>query len=92
MTVDVEIGEADPVGRMKQVGRLREIDQDVGLLRTAAASFPVLFGDSFVDGSDAATRAFELRPQPLESGAIIFLERRNPFQDLRRECNAGIIR
>ncbi len=59
---------------MKQVGSLREIDQDVGLLRTAAANFPVLFGDSFVEGGNAATCTFEVRPQRLESGAIIFPE------------------
>ena len=91
VAVDVEIGEAGPVRGVEQVGRLREIDQDVGLRRTAAASVAVFLGDSFVERRHPAAGFLELRPQRLESGAIVLLQRRKPFQDLRRERSAGIV-
>jgi hypothetical protein len=55
VVVDVEIGKTSGVWRMEQFGAFREFDQNVSPLRTAAASFPLLIGDRFVESGDAAT-------------------------------------
>ena len=75
VALDVEIGVAGQVRRMKQVGGLREPEQDVGLrlrprVRGAASA---LFGERVVERGDAAAGALESGPQGLEGGAIGFL-------------------
>ena len=72
VALDVEVGVAGQVRRMKQVGGLGEPKQDVGLrlrprVRDAASA---LFGERVVERSDAAAGALESGPQGLEGGAI----------------------
>ena len=90
MAVDVEIGEAGAVRRVEQLGRLREVDQDVGLRRAAPARVAVLLGDGLVERRHPAAGFLQLRPQRLERGAVVLLQRREPLQRLGRERRAGI--
>ena len=90
MAVDVEVGEAGAVRRVEQLGGLREVDQDVGLRRAAPARFAALLGDGLVERRHPAAGLLQLRAQRLEGGAIVLLQRREPFQHFRREGGAGI--
>ena len=92
MTLDVEIGVAGQVRRMKQVGGLGEPEQDVGLrlrprVRDAASA---LFGERVVERGDAAAGALEPGPQGLEGGAIGLLQFGERRQDLGSEGRSWI--
>lgn len=63
MAVDIEVGEAGSVGSMEQFGGLRELDQDVGLFRSAPPHIPAFFGDGFIERRHAASGLLQLRPQ-----------------------------
>ena len=73
MAVDVEVSEACAVRGMEQLAVCAKVDQDVGLLRAAAAYVAVLLGDGLVERRYAAAGALELRTKHLEGGAIFFL-------------------
>jgi hypothetical protein len=45
MSIDLNVGVGGFVGRLKEFGRLRHRDHDVGLVRGTAARFAALFGD-----------------------------------------------
>jgi hypothetical protein len=74
MAVDVEIGEAGSVGRMKKFGGLGEFNQDVGLLWSTPAKIPAFLSDGLVERCDAAARLLELRTQRLEGSAVVRLQ------------------
>ena len=80
VAVDVEIGEAGSVGRMEQFGRLREVDQDIGLRRAAPANITAFLGDGLVERRHPAARTLQLSAQCLERGAVVFLQRGKPLQ------------
>ena len=75
VALDVEVGVAGQVGRMKQIGGLGEPEQDVGLrLRPRVGdAASALFGERVIERGDAAAGALESGPQGLEGGAIGFL-------------------
>src|SRR5262249_45501378 len=49
MAIDIEIGKTGVVRGMEQLGRLRQPNQDVGLLRAASARVAALFSYRFVE-------------------------------------------
>jgi hypothetical protein len=49
MAVDVEVGEAGTVRRVEQLGGLRKVDQDVGLLRPTPARYTAFLRDRLID-------------------------------------------
>src|SRR5262249_50632303 len=90
MTVDVEIGEACAVRRMEQLGRLCQLNQDVGLLRAASARVAALPGDRLVKLGHPAAGFSQLRPQRLKGGTVVFLQCAKPFERIGHKGYAGI--
>jgi hypothetical protein len=69
MVVDVKVGEAGAVRLVKQFGRLRELDQDVGLRRAAPAYFSAFLGDRLIERRHPTSGLLQLRPERFEGGA-----------------------
>ena len=90
MAVDVEVGKAGAVRGVEQLGGLGEVDQDIGLRRPAPAWCPALLGDGVIERRHPASGFLQLRPQRLEGGAVVLLQRRERLQRLRHEGRAGI--
>ena len=79
-----------PSGCVEQFGGLGEADQDIGLRRPAPARIAAFLGDGVVERRHPASGLLQLRPQRLEGGAVVRLERRERFQRFRHERRAGI--
>ena len=68
-----------PSGVWNSSADLREVDQDVGLRRSAPARVAVFLGDGLIERRHPAAGLLQLRPQRLEGGAIVLLQRREPL-------------
>jgi len=90
MPVDVEIGEAGPVRGVEQLGRLRQLNEDVRLRRAAPARVPVLLGYGLVERRHPALGFLQLRPQRLERGLVVLFQGRDSLQRIGREGCTGI--
>jgi hypothetical protein len=89
MIFDQDVGKGRAVRRMEQLGRACEVDQDVGLRRTAPA-ISAFLGHGLVERRHPTSGLLEPRAQGFECRAILRLEGYEPLQTLRRECRAGI--
>src|SRR5262249_23442711 len=63
-----------------------------GLLRAAPVRFSALLGDRIVERLHPASGLFQLCSECFEGGAVVPLERHEPFQYFGREGRAGIDR
>ena len=79
-----------PSGVWNSSAACDEVDQDIGLRWPAPARIAAFLCDGFVERCDAASGFLQLRPQRLEGGAIIALERSEAFEHVRREGGTGI--
>ena len=93
MPIDLDIGVGDLVGRLKEVGRLGQRNQNVGMgRRTAIPPLAGRLGNQTVKLSHPAAGLLQPRPQRLELNAVGALERSNFAHGVRSERRARVLR
>jgi hypothetical protein len=90
MAVDVEIGEGAAVRGVEQLGRPRQVNQYIGLLRAAPRRFSVLLRYGLVERRYPAACLLQFCPKRFECGTIVLLQRYDPLKYFRHERRARI--